>query len=94
MSQGEEGLKRHEQGGGGGGSNPFDMFQQFFGRRGGGGGGENKGPDVNIDIEVTLKDLYLGKQVYTFLLLPVSGFTSQRGKKRRRGKMREENRAL
>ena len=59
--QGEEGLKRHEQGRGGGGHNPFDMFAQFFGG-GGGGSKENKGPDVTIDLDVTLKDLYLGKQ--------------------------------
>ena len=39
------------------------MFQQFFGRRGGGGDGENKGPEVNIELEVSLKDLYLGKQL-------------------------------
>jgi len=61
--QGEEGVKRHEQGRGGGGSNPFDMFSQFFGGRRGGGDGENKGPEIKLDLEVTLKDLYLGKQV-------------------------------
>ena len=38
------------------------MFQSFFGGRGG-GGGENKGPEVNLDLEVTLKDLYLGKKL-------------------------------
>lgn len=64
--QGEEGVKRHEQGRGGGGSNPFDMFSQFFGGRRGGGEGENKGPEVKLDLEVSLKDLYLGKQVGWF----------------------------
>ena len=41
----------------------MDMFQSFFGGRGGGGDVENKGPEVNLDLEVSLKDLYLGKQV-------------------------------
>jgi len=66
---GEEGLK--QGGGGGGGFDPFDIFSAFgggggfrFGQQGGGGGGQNmqqKGADVELDIEVTLKDLYVGK---------------------------------
>ncbi|KAK9824801.1 hypothetical protein WJX74_009851 [Apatococcus lobatus] len=69
---GEEGLK---QSGGGGGGGPGDIFSQFFGGGGGpfggfggfgfGGGEEEeeqipKGADVYVELEVTLRDLYLG----------------------------------
>lgn len=53
---GEEGLKRAQQGGGGGGGGIFDMF----GFGGGGGGGKRKGPDYRMNYEVTLEDLYNG----------------------------------
>ncbi|RUP46320.1 hypothetical protein BC936DRAFT_147091 [Jimgerdemannia flammicorona] len=59
---GEDGLK--QQGGGGQQfHNPFDIFGQFFG--GGGHYGqqaqdqERKGPDLHVDLEVTLEDLYV-----------------------------------
>jgi len=61
---GEEGLKN---GGGGGGGNPFDFFSNFGGFNFGGrqqqGGGQQmeKGEDLIIDLEVSLRDLYLGK---------------------------------
>jgi DnaJ-related protein SCJ1 len=63
---GHEGLKQHGQrGNGGGGGNPFDIFSSFFG---GGFGGqqqqepeEQRTPDVQMDIQVSLEDLYLGK---------------------------------
>ncbi|EKX52149.1 hypothetical protein GUITHDRAFT_157105 [Guillardia theta CCMP2712] len=58
--QGEEGLKRHEQGGGQA-HNPFDIFAQMFGHRSA-GSEEQRGPDINMEMEVSLKDLYLGKQ--------------------------------
>eukprot|EP00873_Tetraselmis_striata_P012603 jgi/Tetstr1/432867/TSEL_022216.t1 len=64
---GEEGLKQHagqQQGGGGGAS---DIFSQFFGGGfgfGGGGGEEDAGPQkgdhVMAELEVSLKDLYVG----------------------------------
>lgn len=66
---GEEGIKQHAgqqaQGGGGGGRNIFDFF---FGGGGFGGGGEEeeqvqKGHDVYIDLFVTLRDLYVGKEM-------------------------------
>ena len=61
---GEEGITAHEQGRGGHHHNPFDIFQQMFGMGGGGQGGqERRGADVNIDLEVTLGDLYLGKKL-------------------------------
>ncbi|KAI9028558.1 hypothetical protein DFJ74DRAFT_494297 [Hyaloraphidium curvatum] len=61
---GEEGLS-NDQRGGGGFHNPFDIFSQFFG-----GGGfrsqepmEQKGPDIHMDLDVTLEDLYLGTTI-------------------------------
>jgi DnaJ-related protein SCJ1 len=65
---GEEGVKRHQQQqGGGGGGNPFDMFSHFFGggaRRGPGGHGERqRGPDMPVEVPVTLRDLYVGRSV-------------------------------
>eukprot|EP01112_Ceratiomyxa_fruticulosa_P001467 TRINITY_DN1160_c0_g1_i2.p1 TRINITY_DN1160_c0_g1~~TRINITY_DN1160_c0_g1_i2.p1 ORF type:complete len:370 (+),score=77.55 TRINITY_DN1160_c0_g1_i2:183-1292(+) len=60
---GEEGLK--QQGGGGGFTNPFDIFASFGGFKFQQGGGANsmqqRGPDVEVDLECTLKDLYLGR---------------------------------
>lgn len=63
---GEEGLKSMEQGGGGP-ADPNDIFSQFFGGAFGfnfGSGEEEtpKGDSIYSDIEVTLKDLYLGNQ--------------------------------
>jgi len=66
---GEDGLKQHQQGGGGrGGGHPFDMFNSFFGGGFGGGFGQAeeqtpKGHDVYADLIVSLKDLYLGKEL-------------------------------
>ncbi|KAF7730094.1 DnaJ- protein scj1 [Apophysomyces ossiformis] len=65
---GEEGIEQHKSGGGGGGpfQNPFDVFSHFFG---GGFGGrehthqERRGPDMQVQIEVTLEDLYNGASV-------------------------------
>eukprot|EP00954_Amorphochlora_amoebiformis_P000592 46980-Amorphochlora_amoeboformis.AAC.1 len=63
---GEEGLKEHlkqKAQGGGGGMDPFDMF--FGGGMFGGGRQrqeeQKRGPDLNLDVRVTLKDLYLGR---------------------------------
>jgi len=58
---GKEGLKEQQQGGGhhpGG----FGFFDQFFGggRR---GPQQKKGPTLFLDLEVTLKDLYLGTKI-------------------------------
>lgn len=53
--EGVEGLESHEKGGGQrGGMNPFDMFF------GGGQGGRRKGPDAQVEIEVSLEELYNG----------------------------------
>mmetsp|Transcript_43827 Transcript_43827/g.103084 ORF Transcript_43827/g.103084 Transcript_43827/m.103084 type:complete len:362 (+) Transcript_43827:21-1106(+) len=50
--RGDEGLKKHEQGGG-----VQDPFAQFFG---GGGGGQRKGPNAQVNLPVTLEELYNG----------------------------------
>lgn len=73
-SYGEEGLRQHagQQQRGGGGGNIFDFF---FG--GGFGGGQEeeeripKGHDVVVDLFVTLKDLYVGKEFSTVRDKPV-----------------------
>ncbi|CAG8477821.1 7057_t:CDS:2 [Ambispora leptoticha] len=53
---GEEGLKGEKQ------HNPFDIFAQFFGGSGhfGHQKTEQKGPNISIDLEVDLKEIYLG----------------------------------
>ncbi|RIA89230.1 hypothetical protein C1645_772896 [Glomus cerebriforme] len=61
---GEEGLKQQNQGGGGF-HNPFDIFASFFG---GGHFGhqsqsERQGPSIVMELEVELKELYLGTQI-------------------------------
>lgn len=63
--QGEEGLKQHEQrgAGGGGGGGGFDPFEQFFGF---GGGGrqrrqeEQRTPNVDVPLQLTLEEMYSG----------------------------------
>ncbi|KAG0302560.1 DnaJ- protein scj1 [Dissophora globulifera] len=62
---GEEGLKQQQgQGHGGGFHDPFDIFAQFFG-----GGSrqhaeqERKGPEIRVELEVTLEELYSGKSI-------------------------------
>lgn len=59
---GEEGLKHNGQQNF---HNPFDIFSAFGGGFGSAGGRQqmqqNKGPDLEIELEVTLKDLYLGR---------------------------------
>lgn len=58
---GHEGLKNHAQGGQGGGGfhNPFDMFSQFFG--GQQSQQARKGPNLVMDMEIELEDVYSGK---------------------------------
>eukprot|EP00798_Chlamydomonas_sp_ICE-L_P007528 gene7528-677_t len=59
---GEEGLKQNEQGGGGGGGGQ-DIFSFFFGGQRGGEEVTPKGHDVFVELPVTLRDLYLGKEL-------------------------------
>ncbi|KAG0290064.1 DnaJ- protein scj1 [Linnemannia gamsii] len=63
---GEEGLKQQQQQGHGGFHDPFDIFSQFFG----GGGSrhahaeqERRGPEIRMELEVTLEELYSGKLI-------------------------------
>ncbi|CAG8726770.1 21715_t:CDS:2 [Dentiscutata erythropus] len=61
---GEEGLKQHGAGGNNF-HNPFDIFAKFFGGSGHFGDSnsqERQGPNIIMDIEVDLKELYLGTQ--------------------------------
>lgn len=67
---GEAGLKNMDQGGGGPGGEAHDIFSAFFGGGGFGFGGQQqqqqqtpKGPDVRVDLEVSLKELYNGATV-------------------------------
>ncbi len=72
---GEEGLKQHAGQQGGGGRPGGNIFDFFFGGGGGGfgfGGGQEeeeeqvpKGDDVRVDLYVTLRDLYVGREVAT-----------------------------
>ncbi|RYG48243.1 molecular chaperone DnaJ, partial [archaeon] len=48
-------MERHEKGANAP-ANPFDMLF------GGGGGGRRRGPDVHVDMEVSLEELYNGGQ--------------------------------
>ncbi|CAI2174545.1 14426_t:CDS:2 [Funneliformis geosporum] len=61
---GEEGLKQRSQGGSGF-HNPFDIFASFFGTGhfGHHQQSERQGPSITMEIEVELKELYLGAQV-------------------------------
>ncbi|KAH6874756.1 DnaJ domain-containing protein [Thelonectria olida] len=59
---GHEGLKQHRNGGGGGGNDPFDLFSRFFGGHGhfGRGSGEPRGHNVEVRVEISLRDFYNG----------------------------------
>lgn len=61
--RGKEGVKKHQerkgQGGGGGGG----IFEQFFGGGRSGGDDVQRGPAINLDLIVSLKDLYIGTSV-------------------------------
>ncbi|KAF1809043.1 putative DnaJ domain protein [Eremomyces bilateralis CBS 781.70] len=64
---GHEGLAQHQQGGGGhqGHHDPFDLFSRFFGGSGhfGHHGGERRGPTMEAQIDVPLRDFYMGKEM-------------------------------
>ncbi|KAM3413821.1 hypothetical protein BST61_g10504 [Cercospora zeina] len=62
---GAEAVKQHKergQGGRGGGRSPFDIFNQFFGGGGHFGHGRRQGPDMEVRIQVSLKDFYTGAE--------------------------------
>jgi DnaJ-related protein SCJ1 len=70
--QGEEGLNRHEQRQGQG-QHQQDFFSQMFGGQRGGGDVEHKGPGVEVDLEVSLEDIFLGKQARCAIPHPLAG---------------------
>ncbi|KAI5851602.1 hypothetical protein DFP73DRAFT_490942 [Morchella snyderi] len=62
---GAEGLQRHKSGGGGGHHDPFDLFSRFFGGSGHFGGGERgmqKGPNMEVRVDIPLADFYKGSE--------------------------------
>lgn len=77
---GEDGLK--PDGGGGGGGGFGDMFGFGGGRRGGGDNDKRK-PDIPMDIEVTLQDIFLGSsraiKIRQQILCPACRGTGSKG---------------
>jgi len=61
---GHEGLQQHKQQGGRqqGGHDPFDLFSRFFGGGGHFGGGQRRGPNLEVQLHVPLKDFYNGAE--------------------------------
>ena len=58
---GHEGLKQNQQGGGGGHHHdPFDLFSRFFGGGGHFRSGERRGPDMEVRVQIPLRDFYNG----------------------------------
>lgn len=59
---GHEGVKQHQQGAqrGGGGHDPFDLFSRFFGGGGHFGRGQRRGPNMETQFHVPLRDFYTG----------------------------------
>ena len=59
---GHEGVKQHQQGGGRGGQahDPFDLFSRFFGGGGHFRQGQRRGPNMEVRINLPLKDFYTG----------------------------------
>ncbi|EFA77749.1 heat shock protein DnaJ family protein [Heterostelium album PN500] len=62
---GEEGLKRQQNGNGGHGGGGWDIFGDLFGfggrQQGGGQQMQQRGADIELELEASLKDLYLGR---------------------------------
>lgn len=57
---GHDGVESHRNGRGGGHHDPMDLFSRFFG--GGGRGREQRGPNQEYKIEVSLRDYYNGAE--------------------------------
>ncbi|CAK7201009.1 DnaJ-related protein scj1 [Sporothrix eucalyptigena] len=62
---GHDGLKQHQQQGGGGGHHdPFDIFSRFFGGSGHfGQPSERRGPNLEMRVQIALRDFYNGQTV-------------------------------
>ncbi|KAK3111016.1 DnaJ- protein scj1 [Teratosphaeriaceae sp. CCFEE 6253] len=61
---GHDGVKQKQAGGpgGGGGHNPFDLFNSFFGGGGRFQQGQRKGPNMEVRIQVPLRNFYTGAE--------------------------------
>lgn len=59
---GHEGLQQHKQGGNRQQQNPFDLFSRFFGGGGHFGHGQRRGQDMQVRVEVPLRDFYNGAE--------------------------------
>jgi len=61
---GHDGLNNHKRGGGAQHHDPFDLFGRFFGGGGhfggGGGSGVRRGPDLEVQLNIPLRDFYTG----------------------------------
>ncbi|KAF7846323.1 hypothetical protein BT93_L4550 [Corymbia citriodora subsp. variegata] len=61
---GHEGLANHRrQGQGGGQHDPFDLFSRFFGGGGHSQPGVRRGPDMEVQLKIPLRDFYNGREV-------------------------------
>lgn len=64
---GHEGIAQHRQGGQAGhpGHDPFDLFSRFFGGGGhfGHAPGHRRGPDMELQVGLALRDFYTGREV-------------------------------
>ena len=59
---GHEGLQQHKQGGGRQHQNPFDLFSRFFGGGGHFGQGQRRGPNMEVRVQLPLRDFYNGAE--------------------------------
>ena len=61
---GHDGVNQHRQGGRGHGAahDPFDLFSRFFGGGGHFGRGQQRGPNMEVQVQVPLKDFYTGAE--------------------------------
>lgn len=60
---GHEGVKQHQQGGSQGGAHdPFDLFSRFFGGGGHFRQGQRRGPNMEVRVNLPLKDFYTGAE--------------------------------
>lgn len=63
---GHEGLEQHRRGGGAPHHHdPFDLFSRFFGGGGhfGHGGGQRRGADMEVTVQIPLRDFYNGREM-------------------------------
>lgn len=68
---GEEGVNKNSQRGGGGADVFSSMFGGMFGQRRQGGDEVQRGPDINMDLDVTLEQLYNGDFIELMRVKPV-----------------------